>query len=98
MRTDLENAPNDDAARVDLSAIPDGWWLYGLFHNHTPIRFKGEVHIPFDESGHGDPWTCKLQQREGGLLTEGSGLTPQAAVSQAVLEVELRHMEEEEDR
>lgn len=84
--------------QVDLSIIPDGWWLYGLFHNHTPIRYAGEAHVPFDESGHGDPWTCKLQRREGGLLTEGSGLTPQQAVLSAVQEVELRHMEAGEER
>lgn len=40
---------------VDLSIIPEGWCLYGLFHNHTSIRYAGEKHVPFDESGHGDP-------------------------------------------
>lgn len=84
--------------QVDLSIIPEGWWLYGLFHNHTPIRYAGEKHVPFDESGHGDPWTCKLQRIEGGLLTEGSGLTPQGAVLNATQEVELRYLEPAEDR
>ena len=84
--------------KVDLSIIPEGWWLYGLFHNHTPIKYKGEVHVPFDESGHGSPWTCKLQRREGGLLTEGLGNTPQQAVDMAVMAVELSHNPEEEER
>lgn len=33
--------PGNEDRVVDFSSIPHGWWLYGLFHNHTPIRFKG---------------------------------------------------------
>tara|TARA_Y100000593_G_scaffold83521_1_gene157492 strand:+ start:18038 stop:18517 length:480 start_codon:yes stop_codon:yes gene_type:complete len=88
--------PGDAAVTVDLSGVPDGWWLYGLFHNHTPIKYRDETHVPFDQSGHGEPWTCKLQAVTGGLLTEGEGLTPQQAVDAAVTEVELRHMEPSE--
>ena len=72
---------------VDLSEVPEGWWVYGLFHNHTPIKNRGDVHVPFSESGHGDDWTCKLQHVEGGRLTEGSGRTPAEALIDAAREV-----------
>ena len=74
---------------ADFSNIPEGWWLYGLFHNHTPIRFKDERHVPFDQSGHGDPWTCKLQHHRGGRLTTGHGNTPNAAIRGAIEAVKL---------
>ena len=81
---------------VDLSTIPDGWWLYGLFHNHTPIRFAGEVHEPMALSTHGvEPWSAKLQHHRGGRLTEGTGLTPAAALRDAIMSVELAHDFEE---
>jgi len=74
---------------ADLSNIPEGWWLYGLFHNHTPIRFAGEKHVPFDKSGHGFAWSCKLQHVCGGKLTEGRGDTPQQAIRSAIQEIEV---------
>jgi len=81
----------------DLTTIPDGWWLYGLFHNHTPIRFKDERHTPMTLDTHGrDPWEAKLQRVEGGMLTAGHGLTPRAALRDAIMQVELRDMPEEE--
>lgn len=74
---------------VDLSQIPEGWWLYGLFHNHTTIHYAGQEHVPFDKSGHGHPWTCKLQHVKGGKLTEGHGDNPDHAVRTAVQEIEI---------
>lgn len=75
--------PGNEGLTVDLTPIPDGWWLYGLFHNHTPIKYRGEKHVPFDKSGHGFAWTAKLQRVEGGLLTAADADTPQLAVSLA---------------
>lgn len=88
--------PGNEDASVDLSIIPDDWWLYGLFHNHTPIRYRGEVHKPFDEEGFA--WTCQLQHRTGGKATKGEGDTARAALADAVREVELRWYEEGVER
>lgn len=76
---------------ADFSNIPEGWWLYGLFHNHTPIRYRDQVHVhvPFDQSGHGHPWTCKLQAITGGKLTEGHGDSPNHAIRSAIQEIEV---------
>jgi len=74
---------------ADLSNVPEGWWLYGLFHNHTPIKFRGDTHVPFDESGHGEAWTCKFQHVTGGKLTEGSGDTPNRAIRDAIEQIEI---------
>lgn len=74
---------------ADLTNIPEGWWLYGLFHNHTPIKFRDDVHVPFDQSGHGEPWACKLQHVKGGKLTEGTGMTPNQAIRAAIYEIEV---------
>ena len=74
---------------ADMTNIPEGWWLYGLFHNHTPIRFVGEVHVPFDQSGHGEPWTCKLQAVTGGKLVTGEGMTANLAIRAAIHEIEI---------
>lgn len=73
---------------ADFSNIPEDWWLYGLFHNHTPIKFRGDKHVPFNLSGHGEPWSCKLQHVDGGKLTEGRGMTPNEAIRDAILKVQ----------
>lgn len=92
--------PGNEATVVDFKDIPEDWWLYGLFHNHTPIRLRGEVHVPFDESDDTDgmAFTVKLQHRKGGKLSAGYGPTPAAALIDAVREVELRWMDEGEER
>jgi len=89
----------DIAESVDLSSIPEDWWLYGLFHQHTPIRFRGEVHLTMNPTDHGqEPWKVSLQHRTGGKLTHGQGPTPKDALRAAVMEVELRWGEPEEER
>lgn len=83
--------PGNESTFVDMAAIPDGWWLYSLGHNHTPIRFKGEVHEPFgpDNSKAPDrPYTAQLQRVKGGLLTVGHGRTAQEALDAVVFNVE----------
>ena len=75
---------------VDLSEIPHGWWLYGLFHNHTPIVYAKDRHHPCTSKGHGqEPWTCKLQRFEGGMLVVGHGETPLEAMRDAYRDVAL---------
>ena len=74
---------------ADMTNIPEGWRLYGLFHNPTPIRFAGEVRVPFDQSGHGEPWTCKLQAVTGGKLVAGEGMTANLAIRAAIHEIEI---------
>jgi hypothetical protein len=82
---------------IDLGTIPDGWFLYGLFNNHTPIRFRGEVHVECSAEGHGmEPWSAKLQRIQGGLLTEGTGKTPRLALQSAVMQVEAHLWGEKE--
>jgi hypothetical protein len=79
---------------LDLSPIPDGWFLWGLRHKHTRIVYRGEVHKPDAK----EPWSAELQHVEGGKLTQGGGLTPQAALDAAVSEVELMWFDTEEER
>lgn len=75
----------------DLALIPAGWWLYGLFHNHTPTIYAGDKHEPMTLDAHGtEPWTAKLQSVDGGKLTVGSGASPGSALRDAIREVELR--------
>lgn len=88
----------ESANAPDLSTIPDGWWLYGLFHNHTPIKYKEDQHRPLTMQDHGkEPWEAKLQCYAGGKLTVGSGPTPAAALRNAIMEVELRWLDPERD-
>ena len=74
---------------LDLSVIPAGWWLYGLFHNHTPIIYAGDVHVECTAETNGtDPWTAKLQRLSGGMLTTADGRTPAEALRNVIREVE----------
>lgn len=68
---------------VDLSHVPDGWFVERLTHNHTPIKYAGERHVPWSHFGSEKVWTCKLQCWSGGRLTEGHGETPAAALAAA---------------
>lgn len=73
---------------LDLSVIPAGWWLYGLFNNHTALIYAGDVHVECTAEANGtDPWTAKLQRLSGGMLTVGSGRTPIEALRDAIREV-----------
>jgi hypothetical protein len=77
-RGDIAHGENEHAAIVDLRAVPYGWWVYGIFHNHSPIKFAGDKHVPLDP-----PWTCKLQHVEGGRLLAEDGKTPREALALA---------------
>lgn len=78
--------------KVDLSKIPEGWFLHGMRHLHTDIRYAGQVHEPMNIIDHGYyPWRVQLQRYAGGLLTEGIGENPSEALARAVLAVEQRN-------
>lgn len=75
---------------ADFSNVPEGWWLYGLFHQHTPIFFAGEKHRPLNLEKHGqEEWACKLQHVDGGRLAVGQGNTPNNAIRAAIQEIEI---------
>lgn len=62
---------------VDLTRIPDGWFLWGLQDRRTPIRYSGDVHK------HAF-WRCELQRDIGGSVVQADGRTPQDAVNLAI--------------
>lgn len=82
---------------LDLSIIPDGWFLERLTHSHTPIKFAHNVHQPSGPIVDGKkPWLVELQHVKGGRLTKGAGDSPSGALARAVYEVEMRWMEKSE--
>ena len=69
------------ALTLDLSVIPAGWFLDGLFDNRTPCRVDGDRHVHLR-------WTAKLQHETGGKLVIGNGGTPQGAIESALFEIQ----------
>lgn len=63
--------------RSALTAIPTGWFVYGMGEKVAPIRFLGDTHA------HQGFW-AELQHRRGGLLTKGEGPTLCKAVEAAI--------------
>jgi hypothetical protein len=71
---------------VNLSIIPEGWFLHGIGECVTPVQYRHDTH---ESTGEG--FWCELQYRDGGgKLTKAKGLTPELALSNAVVQVE-RH-------
>lgn len=65
---------------VDLTGIPDGWFLWGLQDMRKPITYVGDTHTHLY-------WRCKLNRDRGGSVVDGRGRTPQDAVNQAIDEI-----------
>lgn len=66
---------------VDLSLIPDGWFLQRMTHVHSRIIFAGEKHVPVG-------WLCELQHVSGGRLKIGKGDTPLEALADAISQIQ----------
>lgn len=61
--------------------VPEGWFLSYLSHVHTPIFYKGDVHVPVN-------WAISLQHKDGGgKLCTGTGDTPDEAMRNACMQV-----------
>lgn len=67
---------------IDISAVQEPWFIYGMGEDVKPIIFKGDTHA------HLGYW-CDLQHRNGGLLTKGQGQTLQEAIDAAVQAIPL---------
>ena len=62
--------------KIDLSIIPEEWFLYKLSHDHSDIVFAGDIHVPIR-------WVAEIQHIRGGRLKTGSGKSPQTALKRA---------------
>jgi len=62
---------------IDLSKIPDGWFLDSLAHNHTRIVCRGDRHTPLH-------WVAELQHITGGKLQVAISDNPQGAIDIAI--------------
>lgn len=63
---------------IDLSKIPEGWFLADLRELRTPVNYAGDHHRPTGA------WYCSLQWVEGGgRLSEGRGPDPNSALDNA---------------
>lgn len=73
---------------LDVSIIPEGWFLWGLYHQHSRIIYEGQVHEPFSQERNGqEPWCANIQHVKGGRMKQGTGATPREAVLDAILGV-----------
>ena len=63
---------------IDISALPDDWFLYCIQEDCTKITFKGDTYEP---TGF---WICELQHRAGGRLKLACEKSPQAAFDKAL--------------
>lgn len=62
---------------VDLSKIPQGWFLWSLKDNRTLILYKEDIHEHLE-------WICELQHILGGKFCWNSGSNPQDAVNRCI--------------
>lgn len=67
---------------MDLSTIPDGWFLYGAGECVKPITYRGDKH-----ENTGDGFWCELQHRDGGRLTKAKGTTLEQAFENCIANV-----------
>ena len=65
--------------KVDID-IPKNWFVYGLIHNHSACNHRDVLHSPGN-------WSAELQHRVGGCLVTATGVTPQDALYNAVVEI-----------
>lgn len=63
--------------KIDLSGIPDNWFLQCLECSRTPIGFDGDTYI-------NERWVCQLQHEQDGRQTGATADTPQGAVDAAI--------------
>jgi len=63
----------------DLMLVPEGWWLFGLYENRSPITYARDRHKPLGT------FTAQLQHTDGGRLIEEKAATPALALSAAIL-------------
>lgn len=75
----------DDQTTVDLSTIPEGWFLLRMKHRHTDVVYAGDKHNPVTREKHGiEPWLVELQHYDGGRMQSGTGASPVAALNDAI--------------
>lgn len=73
---------------IDLESVPDGWFLFTLRNQHTPIRFAGDKHHQYRKEAR---WLVELQFKDGGgLLTSHEAPTPREALAGAIEKVRAR--------
>ena len=61
-----------------LTLIPEGWFIYGLMDERTPIVYRGDKHKHLC-------WTADLQHEDGGRLQSASAKTPALVLCIAAL-------------
>ena len=70
-------------------AVPDGWFVHSIRHEHTKIMYEGDKHFPIPNK----PWECGLKRCTGGKLTRGRGNSLHEAMAAAIKNVEKNYGE-----
>jgi hypothetical protein len=62
---------------IDLSTIPEDWFLFSMKDRRTPQVYKGDKHVHMN-------WEVCFQHVDGGRLTRHEGKTAEAAFLSAL--------------